>query len=125
MMQKQRMEDARNLLNELEAGDAQIIVTGKNSIFVKGSAPAKCRESLRILKPEILNVLSPACSKCSLRLELIFDNTLWFCPFGCESRQINEKPVMVASSQTQPSHNRHTTVTANKATVNNSLQTQK
>lgn len=30
----------------------------------------------------------PNCSKCDLEMMLIENNTLWFCPFGCESQKI-------------------------------------
>ncbi len=29
------------------------------------------------------------CSNCGLEMNLIENNTLWFCPLGCESRKIN------------------------------------
>ena len=32
-------------------------------------------------------ILPPKCSNCDLEMNLIENNTLWFCPIGCESRK--------------------------------------
>ncbi len=32
---------------------------------------------------------SPNCSNCDLEMNLIENNTLWFCPLGCEKRNVN------------------------------------
>ena len=32
---------------------------------------------------------SPNCSNCGLEMNLIENNTLWFCPLGCEKRNVN------------------------------------
>ncbi len=29
-------------------------------------------------------IFSPKCSNCKLEMNLIENNTLWFCPFGCD-----------------------------------------
>ena len=34
------------------------------------------------------NGSSPKCSNCGLEMNLIENNTLWFCPLGCEKRNI-------------------------------------
>ncbi len=33
-------------------------------------------------------IIAPNCRNCSLEMNLINDGTLWFCPFGCESRAL-------------------------------------
>lgn len=33
----------------------------------------------------------PQCSNCGLEMNLIENNTLWFCPLGCESRSITNE----------------------------------
>ncbi len=32
---------------------------------------------------------SPKCSNCDLEMNLIENNTLWFCPLGCEKQNVN------------------------------------
>ncbi len=32
----------------------------------------------------------PKCSNCDLEMNLIENNTLWFCPLGCESRKVDQ-----------------------------------
>ncbi|MCA1623168.1 MAG: hypothetical protein LC768_03505 [Acidobacteria bacterium] len=35
-------------------------------------------------------IASPKCSNCGLEMNLIEDGTLWFCPFGCESLEVEK-----------------------------------
>lgn len=51
-----------------------------SSVFVSGQ--------LRDISEKNQNAKdSSICSNCGLELKLIENNTLWFCPFGCESRK--------------------------------------
>lgn len=51
-----------------------------SSAFVSGQL-RHISEKSRINKP------FPKCSNCDLEMNLIENNTLWFCPLGCESRK--------------------------------------
>ena len=55
-----------------------------SSVFVSGQLrdiPEKTKNT------EVL----PNCSNCDLEMNLIENNTLWFCPLGCESRSVDWK----------------------------------
>lgn len=40
-----------------------------------------------ISKKNVQSDKFPNCSNCGLEMKLIENNTLWFCPLGCESRK--------------------------------------
>jgi len=84
---KQIEKEAKNILSEFQASGLSLIVTGETSLRIKGKATPQQIENLRKWKTQIINQLSPKCSNCTLPLQLINDGTLWFCPFGCESRE--------------------------------------
>jgi len=84
---KQIEKEAKTILSEFCASGLSLIVTGKNSLRIKGEATPKQIENLRKWKTQLINQLSPKCSNCTLPMELINNGTLWFCPFGCESRK--------------------------------------
>jgi hypothetical protein len=84
---KQIEKEAKTVLSEFCTSGLSLIVTGKNSLRIKGAATPEQIENLRKWKTQLINQLSPKCSNCTLPMELINDGTLWFCPFGCESRK--------------------------------------
>lgn len=55
-----------------------------SSVFVSGQL-GRISEKTGNIK------LFPRCSNCELEMTLIENNTLWFCPLGCESNPINTK----------------------------------
>ena len=83
---KQIEKEAETILSEFCASGLSLVVTGKNSLRIKGEATQQQIENLRKWKTQLINQLSPKCSNCTLPMELINDGALWFCPFGCESR---------------------------------------
>ena len=84
---KQIEKEAKNILSEFQASGLSLVVTGKASLRIKGEATPQQIENLRKWKTQLINQLSPKCSNCTLPLQLINNGTLWFCPFGCESRK--------------------------------------
>jgi hypothetical protein len=77
---------SETILAELHSVGLSLVVTGKNSLRIKGAATQKQIEHLRKWKAQLINQISPKCSNCTVAMELIHDGTLWFCPFGCESQ---------------------------------------
>ncbi len=86
---KQIEKEAKTILSDFQASGLSLAVTGKTSLRIKGEATRQQIENLRKWKTQLINRLSPKCSNCTLPLQLINDGTLWFCPFGCESRNID------------------------------------
>ncbi len=84
---KQIEREGEAILSELCAGGLSLAVTGKNSLRIKGEATPAQLATVRLWKAQLINHLSPKCSNCTQPLQLINDGTLWFCPFGCESRE--------------------------------------
>ncbi len=53
-----------------------------SSVFVSGQ--------LRHFSEKTKNIeILPKCSNCDLEMNLIENNTLWFCPLGCEKQNVN------------------------------------
>ncbi len=86
---KQIEKEAKTILSEFCASGLSLVVTGKNSLRIKGEATPEQIVNLRKWKTQLINQLSPKCSNCTLAMNLINDGNLWFCPLGCESRKIN------------------------------------
>jgi hypothetical protein len=78
------------LLRELQNEGIKLAVVGENSLSVKGEMTVEQKENIRIWKKHLIDALSPKCGNCTLPMKLIENNTVWFCPFGCESKS-NEK----------------------------------
>ncbi len=74
------------LLSELENQGVTLSVASGNGLHIKGEITPAQKENIRLWKRWLIEALSPHCSNCTLPLQLINDGTLWFCPFGCESR---------------------------------------
>ena len=83
---KQIEKEAKTILSEFCASGLSLVVTGKNSLRIKGKATPQQIVNLHKWKTQLINQLSPKCSNCTLPMQLISDDTLWFCPLGCESR---------------------------------------
>ncbi len=81
---------AQTILSELQTSGVSLGVTGKNSLRIKGAAIPEQLATVRLWKSEIIDGLSPKCSNCTLAMQLINDGELWFCSFGCESREANK-----------------------------------
>ncbi len=75
------------LLGELEKQGVTLSVVGENALHIKGEITVTQKENIRLWKRRLIEALSPKCSNCTQTLQLINDGTLWFCPFGCESRK--------------------------------------
>jgi hypothetical protein len=87
---KQIEKEAKTILSEFRASGLSLVVTGKNSLRIKGEATPEQIVNLCNWKTQLINQLSPKCSNCGLPMELINDGALWFCPFGCESREVKK-----------------------------------
>jgi hypothetical protein len=74
------------LLREMQNEGIKLSVVGENGLQVKGEMTVEQRENIRIWKRHLIDALSLKCSNCTLPMKLIENGTLWFCPFGCESR---------------------------------------
>ncbi len=86
--QHRAIEDyAAWLARTLKQQGVSLLVVGENALHVKGELTPAQSEAVRLWKQNLINALSPKCSNCTLALQLINDGTLWFCPFGCESRE--------------------------------------
>ncbi|MCA1625046.1 MAG: hypothetical protein LC768_13650 [Acidobacteria bacterium] len=86
---QQLQEYGEWLLSELKKQSVELSVVGVNGLHIKGEVTLEQKENIRLWKRQLINALSPKCSNCTLPMQLINDETLWFCPFGCESRNKN------------------------------------
>lgn len=80
-------KEGGRVFRELTAQGIGFEITPANKLRITTKTTKKQFEIIRLWKAQIINELSPKCSKCTLAMELINDGTLWFCPFGCESRK--------------------------------------
>ncbi|CAN5564318.1 hypothetical protein BH10ACI1_BH10ACI1_10870 [soil metagenome] len=71
------------LLGELQRQGISLSVIGENGLKVKGEMTAEQKENVRLWKRALIEALSPKCSNCGLPMQLIKNDSLWFCPFGC------------------------------------------
>ncbi len=81
---------ASRMLSELQKNDLLLTVTGENSLRIKGKATESQLKVIRLFKAQIINRLSPKCSKCDLEMALIENGKTWFCSMGCESRKADQ-----------------------------------
>ncbi len=87
---KQIERAAKTILSEFRASGLSLVVTGKNSLRIKGEATSAQIETCRRFKAQIIETLSLHCSNCTQPMQLIDGGNLWFCPLGCESREANK-----------------------------------
>jgi len=87
-LRKEIENEAESILSKLSASGLSLIVTGQSTLRVKGEATPTQLEICRKWKTHLINQLSPKCSNCTLQMQLINGGTLWFCPFGCQSRKV-------------------------------------
>ena len=86
--------------NKLKAVLAKQAKTEKTEICLEKTLTKADKTSLDLVSsafvssefrhiPEISpkSKILPNCSNCDLEMNLIENNTLWFCPLGCESRK--------------------------------------
>lgn len=73
------------LLGELQKLGISLNVVGENGLHVKGEMNAEQKELIRLWKRQLIEALSPKCLNCGLPMNLIENDSLWFCPFGCSS----------------------------------------
>ena len=73
------------LLGELQKLGISLTVIGENDLRVKGEMTVEQKEIIRLWKDHLIEALSPKCSNCGLPMKLIENDSLWFCPFGCNS----------------------------------------
>jgi hypothetical protein len=55
---------------------------------IVGATANQQLEIVRLWKRQIIKALSPKCSNCTLPMRIIDNGKLWFCPLGCESREV-------------------------------------
>lgn len=80
---KQIKIEAENLLNELVSKNISVEISGSNSLRIRGKMTKTQFEIVKRWKAQFLELLSPKCSYCGLKLE-IWKNKL-FCPMGCRN----------------------------------------
>ncbi len=85
---QQLQEYGKWLLSQFENQGVSISVVGTNGLHVKGKITIEQKELIRLWKRQLIEALSPKCSNCTLPLQLINDRELWFCPFGCQSLEV-------------------------------------
>ena len=79
------------LLAALRQQGITLSVVGESSLYIKGKMTLEQKENIRLWKRHLINALSPKCQTCTLPMKLIDDGKLWFCPFGCQSREVEKK----------------------------------
>lgn len=84
----QQQSYAKWLLSELNQQGVEFSVV-ESGLSVKGEMTPLQKENVRLWKRQIIETLSPECSKCTMPLNLIENGNAWFCPFGCESKEVN------------------------------------
>ncbi len=84
---KQIEKEAGDILSEFCASGLSLALTAHSTLRITGTATQSQIAACRQYKTQIIETLSPHCSNCTLPMELINDGALWFCPFGCESRE--------------------------------------
>ena len=78
------------LVGALKQQGICLSVVGENSLHVKGELTSAQKETVRLWKQNLINALLPKCVNCTLPMRLIENNTLWLCPFGCQSLEVEK-----------------------------------
>ncbi len=83
---RQIQKQAEIIAGELRADGLNLSITDTGKLHIVGTAKPAQLAQIRLWKKHIVDAISPHCSKCDLPMQIINDGELWFCPFGCESR---------------------------------------
>lgn len=84
---KRLSEEGERVFRELTAQGVGFEITPVNKLRITTATTKGQFELIRLWKAQIVEAVSPKCSKCCLPMKLIDNNRLWFCPFGCESKK--------------------------------------
>lgn len=84
---QERQSYAKWLLSELKQQGVEFSVV-ESGLSVKGEMTPAQKENVRLWKRQLIETLSPKCSNCTMAMNLIENGKLWFCPFGCESKEV-------------------------------------
>ncbi len=63
----------------------------KLSAFFDRFTEKSATESNTKVTSSVIISIKPQCSNCDLEMKLIENNTLWFCPMGCESKKVQKE----------------------------------
>ncbi len=85
-IQEQTKKEGGRVLRELKAQGISFEITPENKLRITTKTNAEQFELIRLWKAQIVEAISPNCSNCNLAMKLIENGKLWFCPFGCESK---------------------------------------
>lgn len=76
------------LIGALKQQGVSLAVVSADALHVKGKLTAEQKENIRLWKRQLINALSPKCSRCTLPMRIIENGSLWLCPFGCQSLEV-------------------------------------
>lgn len=78
----------KHLSAELKKRGVILSVVGENGLRIQGELTASEKEIVKTWKRQLINAISPKCSKCGSVMELIENGKLWFCRLGCGSKLV-------------------------------------
>ena len=78
VLEKDKFSEVSTKTQLTKTDETQSVIV--SSVFVSGQLRDISRKNEKINSP-------PICSNCGLELNLIENNTLWFCQMGCEKRE--------------------------------------
>jgi hypothetical protein len=84
---RQTQNQAEFILGELRSDGLSLSITDAGKLHIVGRSKPAQLALIRIWKQGIIDALSPKCSNCALPMQIIDNGELWFCPFGCETKE--------------------------------------
>ncbi len=84
---QQIQKRAETILGELRADGLKLSITDTGKLHIVGRSKPAQLALIRLWKQNIIDVLSQKCTNCALPMQIIADGELWFCPFGCETKE--------------------------------------
>jgi hypothetical protein len=89
---QQIKNQAEIIVGELRADGLSLSVTATGGLHIVGRSKPAQLALIRLWKQGIIDVLSQKCTNCNLPMQIIADGELWFCPFGCETKERGTLP---------------------------------
>jgi tRNA(Ile2) C34 agmatinyltransferase TiaS len=89
---KKILAEGNQVLQRLEGQGVGFEITDKNTLRITTKTTLEQFELIRLWKKHIIDSISPHCPNCALPMQIIGDGELWFCPFGCETKERDTLP---------------------------------
>ncbi len=80
-------KEGQEIYQNLQGSGIAFELSPENKLRILTKTTPNQFEIIRLWKRQIIEALSPECSNCTMPMNLIENGNLWFCGFGCESKE--------------------------------------